>query len=228
MADKNSDSETIRHYLKVINPRLTELFDSFHLSEIYQFDVELHMYQYFKGSIYPEHTDHMRKTLLTKYKAISYATKRWVTTNLKEDQQAYFGKFLLPMPSYNYRDFSFHRNARENSKNKRKSETDAIVPLLPQIRAEVHFRWNQLNRLYQAFLKACDEVKTTNVELPMDFNYDEPDRVGERYYFRLWDKPSLTLNYQSKSNATSIRLAKNRIGAYSEEKNHYFVEFIKA
>lgn len=228
IADKNSDSETIRNYLKVINPRLTELFDSFHLTEMSQFDVEIHMYQYFKGSIYPEHSDHMRKMLLTMYKSISDSTKRWVTTNLEEDQQAYFEKYLLSIPSYNYRDFSFHRKARETSENKRKSETDAIVPLLPQIRAEGHFRWNQLNRLYQAFLKARDEVKINNIQLPLDFNYEEPDRVGERYYFRIWDKSSFTLYHQSKSNATSISNAKKRIGAYSEEKNHYFVEFIKA
>ena len=100
------------------------------------------------------------------------------------------------MPSYDSRDFSFTKSAKEQAQNTRKSETDAIVPLLPQIRAEGHFRWNQINRLRQAYLKACEQAKTPNVKLPLDFHYDEPERVGERFYFRLWDKPSFVLNHQ--------------------------------
>ena len=80
--------------------------------------------------------------------------------------RSYFEQFLFPMPSYDSRDFSFTKSAKEQAQNTRKSETDAIVPLLPQIRAEGHFRWNQLNRLRQAFLKACEQAKTTNCELP--------------------------------------------------------------
>jgi len=64
--------------------------------------------------------------------------------------------------------------------------------------------------------------------LPLDFHYDEPERVGERFYFRLWDKVAFVLNHQDKFSQNTIKAANNRTGVYSEEKNHYFVEFIKA
>ncbi|MFC0273736.1 hypothetical protein ACFFIX_20325 [Metabacillus herbersteinensis] len=100
--------------------------------------------------------------------------------------------------------------------------------LLPQIRAEGHFRWNQINRLRQAYLKACEQAKTTKIELPLEFQYDEPERVGERFYFRLWDKVSFVLKHQDQFKTQTVKAAINRTASYSYENNHYFVEFIKA
>jgi hypothetical protein len=227
-ADKNSGVSTIEHIYKDLHTRLNNLFDVFHLSKMAEFDVETHMYQYFKGSIYKEHSDNMRRVLLKQYRSASYKVKKWLKLKLNSDQQSYFEQYLFPMPSYDSRDFSFTKSAIEQAQNTRKSETDAIVPLLPQIRAEGHFRWNQLHRLRQAFLKACEEAQTTKCALPLEFHYDEPERIGERFYFRLWDKPSFVLHHQDQFTASSLKAASNRTGAYSEEKNNYFVEFIKA
>lgn len=227
-ADKNLDVKTIRELTKTINPRLRNIFKAFNLKEIIEFDVEIHMFQYLKGSIFQEHSDSMRSQLLKHYRTTSYATKKWVLSKLNKEQQSYFGRYLFPMPTYDTRDFSFTKSARIQSQITRKNETDAIVPLLPQIRAEGHFRWNQLNRLRQAFLKACEQAQTTNCELPLAFHYEEPKRVGERFYFRLWDKPSFVLNHQDQFSSATIKVASNRTGAYSAQNNHYFVEFVKA
>jgi integrase len=193
-----------------------------------EFNVETHMYEYLKSSIYKEHSDNMRNDLLKWYRGVSYKTKKWIITELDINQQSYFEQYLLHMPSYDSGDFSFTKSAKEEAQKTRKCETDVIVPLLPQIRAEGHFRWNQLNRLRQAFLKACEQVKTTNIELPFEFHYDEPERVGERFYFRLWDKPSFVLNHQDHFPASVLKSAYKRTGVYSSENNNYFVEFIKA
>lgn len=227
-ADRNADVRTIEQQLKRVNIRLGDLFKVFHLSNMAEFNVETHMYQYLKGSIFQEHSDNMRKEFLVKYRATSNNTKKWMTAKLKKTQQSYFEQYLLPLPSYDSRDFSFTKSAKELAQNTRKSETDVIVPLLPQIRAEGHFRWNQINRLRQAFLKACEQAKTTSMDLPLEFNYDEPERVGERFYFRLWDKPSFVLNRKDHLSALSLKSAHKRTGVYSEENNQYFVEFIKA
>lgn len=227
-ADKNLDMRTIVNLMAVNNPRLNDLFNTFDLHEMIEFDVETHMYQYLKGSIYQKHSDNMRSEFLRHYRTISYKTKKWITKKLNIEQQAYYQQYLLPLPSYDSRDFSFTKSAKEQAQNSRKNETDAIVPLLPQIRAEGHFRWNQLNRLRQAFLKACEESKRTNCELPLEFYYDEPERVGERFYYRLWDKPSFVLNHQDQFPPSTIKSAFKRTGVYSEENNHYFVEFVKA
>ncbi|MGG3471588.1 tyrosine-type recombinase/integrase [Neobacillus pocheonensis] len=226
--EKNLDVITINQSIKIINPRLRNLFEYFDLIEFERFNIETQMYQYFKGSIFEEDTDSMRAAFLRQYRSCSNSTKKWVATKIPKEQQEHFEQFIFPMPSYDSRDFSFTKSAKDQAQNIRKRETDAIVPLLPQIRAEGQFRWNQLNRLRQAYLRACEQAKTPNEGLPLDFHYDEPERIGERFYFRLWDKSSFVLNHQDRFNNHTIKSAINRTGSYSDEHNHYFVEFIKA
>ncbi|KEZ49898.1 tyrosine-type recombinase/integrase [Metabacillus indicus] len=226
--EKNVDVRTIMIVITAINTRLRDLFDCFRLIEMGDLNTETHMYQYFKGSVFEEHTDGLKASFLATYRSCSYATKKWVANKCPKEQQGYFQQFIFQMPSYDSRDFTFTKSAKEHTRNTRKSETDAIVPLLPQIRAEGHFRWNQITRLRQAFLKACEQGKMPNVMLPLEFHYNEPERVGERFYFRLWDKVAFVLNHQDKFNQQTIKAANNRTGVYSEEKNYYFVEFIKA
>lgn len=226
--EKKLDVKTITDLLKTLNVRLRGLFEYFNLTQLKELNTETHMYQYFKGSVLEENSDAMRARFLTTYRTCSYAIKKWVATKISKEQQVYFEQFIFPMPSYDSRDFSFTKSVKEQAQNTRKSETDVIVPLLPEIRAEGHFRWNQIIRLRQAYLKAREQAKIPNGVLPLDFYYDEPERVGERFYFRLWDKPSFVLNHQDKFNKHTIIAANNRTGTYSDEKNHYFVEFIKA
>lgn len=226
--ERNADVGTIVHVIRSVHPRLRDLFDYFHLTRMTNLNIETHMYQYFKGSIFKEHSDGIRASFLRFYRACSYTVKKWVSAKIPSEQQEHFQRFIFTMPIYDSKDFSFTKAAKEQAQNTRKSETDAIVPLLPQIRAEGHFRWNQITRLRQAYLKACEQAKTQNRVLPLDFHYDEPKRVGERFYFRLWDKPSFVMNHQGQFHKNTINEAKNRIRTYSDAKNYYFVEFLKA
>ncbi|MEF9464099.1 site-specific integrase [Priestia megaterium] len=211
-----------------INSRLKDIFHSFSLKNMNEFRVDVHFYQYLKGIIHPEHSAYSRKEALLRYKVMDYATRKWISSKIPIEQQAYFKRFLFDTPSFNHKDFSFGKLARELSHHTRKSETDAIVGSLPQIRAEGHFRWNQLQRLRTSFLKACEESQRTEAELPLEFDYPEPERIGEQFYFRLWDKPSFVLHHHEKFAPSSIKAAQHRSGAYSPDNNHYFVEFIRA
>lgn len=226
--DKYYDVESNYRLIRLFNPRFTDIFNAFQLNEMKEFDVEIHMFQYFKGSVLEGHSDDMRRRFLQEYRAASYNITKWIDIKLNSDQKSHFEQYLFPMLSYDSRDFKFTKSAITQRQNTRKNETDAIVALLPQIRAEGHFRWNQLNRLRQAFLKACEQAKTTNCVLPLEFHYDEPERVGERFYFRLWDKPSFVLNHQDQFSTSLLKSAYKQTGTYSEENNQYFVEFIKA
>ncbi|MEB2301653.1 tyrosine-type recombinase/integrase [Lysinibacillus xylanilyticus] len=226
--EKNLDPQSISYIIKVLNVRIKDLFEHYHLIEIKQLNTEMHMYEYFKGTIFKNHSDDQRSKFLSQYISCSYNVKKWVKTKLPEEQQDYFEQFIFPMPSYDSRDFKFTKTANVQRKNTRKSETDAIVDFLPQIRADGHFRWNQIDRLRKMYLKACEEVKNDNLELPFNFEYDEPERVGERFCFRLWDRPTFVLHHQAQFSQSVIRMANNRISAYSDENNHYFVEFIGA
>ena len=226
--NKNADVLTIRNRIMSLNARFNTLFKIYRLSLINEFNIETHGYKYLKGKVQQKDSDYLRSEFLTYYREISYSTKKWISSNLSNEQQSYFEQYLFTMPSYDSKNFSFTKSAKEQAQNTRKNETDVIVPLLPQIRTEGHFRWNQLNRLLQSFLKACEQAQTTNCELPLEFHYDEPERIGERFYFRLWDKPSFILNHQEHFSTSLLKSAYKRTGAYSEENNDYFVEFMRA
>lgn len=226
--DRNLDAQTVCYIINHINVKFKEIFHAYVLQTFTDFDTEKHMYDYLKGLIYPEHSNSQRAEFLRRYKSVSYSTKKWLTSKLSQEQQEYFQQFVLPMPMFDGRDFTFRKQAKEQAQNTRKSETDAIVPHLPQIRSEANFRWNQMKRLREAFLIACKQAEQGDIVLPLEFHYDEPERIGERFYFRLWDKSSFVLYYKGKFTESIVKSAEQRTGTYSEAKNHYFVEFVKA
>lgn len=226
--DRNLDARTVYDNIRHITVRLKDIFHVYDLKTFIDFDTEKHLFDYFKGLIYPEHSNSQRTELLRRYKSISYSSKKWLTSKLSKEQQEYFQQFLLPIPMFDSRDFIFNKQAKEQAQNTRKSETDAIVPYLPKIRAEANFRWNQLKRLREAFLTACKQTEQRDEGLPLEFHYDEPERIGERLYFRLWNKPSFVLYHKRKFTKSIVKSAEQRTGTYSKAKNRYFVEFLKA
>ncbi|MGE7998908.1 site-specific integrase [Lysinibacillus sp. NPDC093190] len=226
--ERNLNPTSILENTKVLNVRLKDLFEHYNLTEIAQLNTETHMYEYFKETIFENHSDNQRSNFLAQYRTCSYYVNKWVKSKLSEEQQDYFEQFIFPLPSYDSSDFGFTKAAKEQARNTRKSETDAIVDFLPQIRAEGHFRWNQIDRLRKAFLKACEAVKNADIELPFDFEYNEPESVGERFCFRLWDRPSFVLHHQDQFSQSVITIANRRSQTFSDENNHYFIEFIKA
>jgi integrase len=225
-ADKNLDPKTTSTMLGCINTRMVDLFSTYHLSDMNEFDTDVHLYEYLKGEIFPEHSNNMRMEFSMRYNRISYSTKKWLKDKLDSAQQVHFEKFLFPSPFFDSGEFSFNKLALEQRQTNRKDETDAIVPYLPEIRSNARFRWSQMKRLRDAFQKAIEKAKKLD-SLPLDFNYEEPVRVGERFYFRLWDKPSFVLRHKDQFSAAVVQMAMKRKGPYSNENNEFFVEFIR-
>lgn len=226
--DRKLDALTIMNIINVVNLRLVDIFQSFHLDEIKDFDIDKHLYKYLKGDIFPEDSNSKRNELFKRYTSLSHYTKNWLFRKISAEKQVHFKQFLFDVPTFTSRDFSFNKLSKEQAKDTRKNETDAIVPFLPQIRADAHFRWNQMKRLREAFQKTLEDARSQFVALPTEICYDEPERVGERFYFRLWDKPSFVLHHKDRFPQTVVKLAEERKGTYSEGNNHYFVEFLKA
>ncbi|MEB8650028.1 site-specific integrase [Bacillus cereus] len=226
--ERNLDVETIYSATGILNIRLREIFYAYNLQTFADFDPEKHIYEYMKGIICPEHSNDQKAKFLRCYNSASYSINKWFTARLSQKQQEYFEQYLLPTPMFDNRDFSVSKQAREQAQNTRKSETDVIVPYLPQIRAEANFRWSLMQRLRKAFLTVCRQAKKDDITLPLEFHYDEPERIGERFYFRLWDKSSFVLYHKEKFAEGVVNLAKKRKGTYSEEKQNYFIEFVKA
>lgn len=226
--DRNLEFLSIYNFIKTINVRFKDIFPIFNLTSMDSFEVDIHMYQYLKGDIFPDDSTNKRYELMRHYKSLAYAVNKWLQQKLDLEDRDYFKHFLFMNPKYDSREFAFHKLVKENAQTIRKDDTDAIVPNLPKIRSEANFRWNQIKRLREAFREAIENVQTKSLELPLEFQYDEPERVGERFYFRLWDKPSFVLKQQEKFKSPTIDAAIKKRLTFSDENNSYFLEFIKA
>ncbi|MGX9133498.1 site-specific integrase [Rummeliibacillus sp. JY-2-4R] len=226
--DRNNDFVSIYNPIRVLHLRFKDIFNAFKLSTMADFNANVHMYKYLKGEVLHDSTNNMKNDLFRYYRTSLNHTNKWIRSNISVEKQMYFRQYLLQNISFDSRDFSFRKLASEEAQTTRKDETDAIVPHLPTIRAEANFRWNQMKRLRDAFHQQIQKVENEVLSLPIEFYYDEPERVGERFHFRLWDKPSFVLNHQIEFSDTIIKQATQRKVTYSDENNTYFLEFIHA
>ncbi|WP_339262123.1 site-specific integrase [Lysinibacillus sp. FSL K6-3209] len=224
----NIDHVSVMNKLTTLHPRFKDIFKDFNMTSFSDFEPNVHLYKYLQGNICANSSNNMKLALLKDYKSSEYNTKKWIYNNLPTDEREYLQKFLLPPLSFDSRDFSFNKLALEQAQNTRKDETDAIVPHLSTIRAEANLRWNQMKRLRDTFQQQIRNIEANSISLPIEFSYAEPKRIGEVFYFRLWDKPSFVLNHQKEFSDVVIKQAKQKKSTYSDENNSYFLEFIRA
>lgn len=186
LSDRNLTPQSIMNITSVLNARFRDLFSHFKLSAVEEF-LPSHVEQYVTGQILPDHSDRQRQSILTGYNTFMFNLKKWLGTKFSDEEQAALSVYMLPSLPYDNRDFSARTKAITNAKTKRKEDTSAVTPLLPEIRAEGHLRWNQVSRLREAFRKAIANVREQRVGLPIEFHYDESEYVGERWHFILRD-----------------------------------------
>ena len=225
---QNKDFKTIHRTIGILNTRFKDIFTNFNITRFLDFDVNVHLYAYLKREVFPNDSNSKRSTLLSCYTGTEHTTKKWIHNNLSFEEQEHYKQFLLQSIPFGSSDFSCQRLAKEQAQTIRKDETDAIVPMLPTIRAEANLRWNQIKRLRDAFHQQIEELETKSLSLPIEFYYDEPERIGERFHFRLWDKPSFVLHHQKCFSEIIIKQATQKKVTYSDKNNAYFLEFIRA
>ena len=225
---RNHDSRTIIRVINNLNTRFKDIFNGYEITLFSNFDPNVHLYKFLKGEICSNSSNSMKSDLLRHYRASEYSTKKWILNNFPTDKQQYYKQFLLPPILFDIKDFSFSKLANEKAQLTRKDETDAIVPHLPTIRAEANLRWNQMKRLRDAFHQQIKCVENDSLSLPIEFSYAEPERIGETFYFRLWNKSSFVLNHKSDFSEMVVKRAEQKKGVYSDQNNLYFLEFIRA
>ncbi len=232
MSNQNLDPKTIYIILQSVSAGLKELFQELKLESINDFDMDTYLSDYLRRKILPSHSDYKRSKFFSYYKNVVKKVHKWHSTKLTKEQQEVFAPFLLPQTYLDSRDFNVGKSASEAAKSKRKSETDAISKDFIKIRAEGGFRLNQVRRLRQKYLEVVELVKANDYPLPFEFAYVENQERGdiakELFSFRLWDKPSFALYHSENYTSVTINNAKERKSTFSEEKNEYFVEFLKA
>ena len=232
LSNQNLNPKSIDTNFRTVNVGLKELFQELKLESVNDFDVDIYLSDYLRREILPSHSDYKRSKFFNNYKTIVKKVYKWYETKLTKEQQEVFAPFLLPQTYLDGRDFNVRKSASEAAKSKRKSETDAISKDFIKIRAEGGFRLNQVRRLRQKYLEVVELVKANDFPLPFEFAYIENEERGdvskELFSFRLWDKPSFVLHHSENYTSATIKNAKARKATFSEEKNEYFIEFLKA
>ena len=232
LSNQNLEPKSISDIFQRLNVGLKELFQALKLASVNDFDANAHLSDYLREEILPSHSNNKRSKFFSDYKSMVKKVHKWYETKLTEEQREVFASFLFPRTYLDSRDFNVGKLAKEAAKSKRKSETDAISKEFIKIRAEGGFRLNQVRRLRQKYLEAVELVKTNEYSLPFEFAYIENEERGdvskELFSFRLWDKPSFTLHHSENYSSATIKNAKAGKATFSEEKNEYFIEFLKA
>nr|WP_246427940.1 site-specific integrase [Paenibacillus phyllosphaerae] len=215
LTDRRLTPSSIMNITSVLNARFRDLFNHFKLSKVEDL-LPSHVEMYVTGQILQEHSDRQRQSILTLYNTFMFNLKKWIGTQFTDEIQQDLAQYQLPVLPFDNRDFSVRTKAITNAKNKRKEDTSAVTPLLPEIRAIGHLRWNQVSRLREAYRKAVQSVKDDNLTLPVDFYYDESEYANERWHFTLWDISSYEHEIEGKNQ-------------YREPNDKdYFLEYIKA
>ncbi|NEW06870.1 site-specific integrase [Paenibacillus sp. SYP-B3998] len=211
LTDRNLTPLSIYNLMSNVNARLRDLFDAANLVEMADFNYSI-VEKYLSSELIQNHTDRQRQSFLNAYNSFVFNMSKWLTTQFTNVQQKLISNFLFPKLPFDNRDFSVRTKAIDAAKEVRKTEASAVTPLLPEIRAEAHFRWNQVERLRRAVKKLLEEAKETRRALPIEFSYEESEYTNERWHFILWDKISFGDRYS--------------VGTSTE--NEVFLEFIKA
>lgn len=186
LTDRQLTTASIYNITSTLNKRFGEIFHHYDLEHMNQLSSE-HFEGYLTKQILPDHSDRQRQSVLTSYNTFSYNLTKWHGIKFDKHTQEQLQPYLLIKLPYDNRDFSARNNAISDAKIKRKEETSAITPLLPEIRAEAHMRFNQVERLQQAFNTVLTSSISNNSEFPVEFHYDESEFVNERWYFFIHD-----------------------------------------
>jgi len=186
LTDRNLSPLSIFNISSVLNARFRNIFTHNKLSQMEEL-LPYHIEQYVTGQILSDHSDRQRQSILSGYNNYSFNLKKWLGTQFSEDIQVQLSKYVLPNLPFDNRDFNVRSKAIQSAKTKREEDTSAVTPLLPEIRAEGHLRWNQVSRLRAAFKEAIARVREQRLPLPMEFRYEESEYAGERWHFILRD-----------------------------------------
>jgi hypothetical protein len=196
---RNLTVNSIYNLVSTVNNRLILIFEEAQIDSMDDFNFGL-VEKYMTGIIAPSHSDRQRLMFLTAYNSLVFNMSKWVFTNFHQGISKKLEQYVLPKMPFDNRDFSVREKAISTAKTSRKSETSAITPLLPQVRAEGYFRWNQLKRLRELVRSLIED----NVCLPYKFSYDESEYTNERWTFVLWDKESFNDTYKVNSSTGNL------------------------
>jgi len=235
---QNLQYRTIYDALSALHSGLTDLFSELKLQSMTDWEVDKHLTLYLSGQVLSAHTARQRVAFWKRYQAASRHLKRWLAS-LPMEQQTLYHPFVLPYPAdpHELTQLSGARQVEYEQQEKRKAETDAIMPFFADLRTQAHLRYNLISRLRKAYHKAIKAVEQGKAVIPFEFEMREGGNerkqrpAAERLVFKLWDRRTFVLA-QVKENPKlfsrdTVQEARNRKDSFAPERNSYLLEFIR-
>ena len=226
---------SVLNTMTVLHRGFSDLFPALGLQTMDNWEVDKHLTLYLNKHILEEHTPYGRWTVWKQYSVGSRHLKRWLTSLPGEQQTQYRPYvFLPPTDPKELAQLTDWKQVVTEQQEKRKAETDALMPFWMDLRSQAHLRYNLLLRLRKAYQRAITMVESGHAHLPLEFALREGSNgrlkreASERLIFRLWDRRTFVLHHPEQFSYTMKWYAKSGKGTYSDEKNTYQLEFVRA
>jgi hypothetical protein len=218
------DPNTVLSTLRSLNTRWEAMFPILGLQTPAEWTVD-HMRLYLDGKLIETDTEDTRVFFWRKYQTTCKHTNRWLKS-LPTEQQATYRTFLLPdIDPRKLEGSTSDKKCKERQQQKRKAETEALVPHYMDIRAQAHLRFNKIKRLREAWIQAVQTIVEHDHPFPFKFSYEE---AYERLHFIIWDRRSFALAHPELYDASTLKKVHRRTGGYSDSNNRPFLQFVRA
>ena len=223
LAARQYDVVSIKVVVNTLHVRLKELFQALSLKTMSDFDAEHHIPLYLKGEILPDAQPSLRERFWIHYSTAAKQVWLWLETLPSDEKDQYQAFAFSVIPHLAVVGLVKHKEMRQQQRQKRKTETDAIVPHFAVLRAQAHLRYNRLVRLRQAYHEALEQCQRDALTFPVEFSYEEGT---ERWSFRLWDRRSFVLSHSDRYNRQTVTNALEQVRGFTQDRNLHFIELI--
>ncbi len=229
--------KSVLTHLSTLHRGFTALFPALGLQSMAEWQTDTHLFRYLSGQILANHTDMQRVRFWASYQGGSRHLKRWLAS-LPGEQQELYRPYVLPWPSdpQELTLLSNRRQVTEAQQEKRKEDTDALMPFYTDLRTQAHLRYNFLLRLRKAYRKAIQAVEQGSATLPLVFelreggNERKAQPPTECLTFKLWDRRSFVLEHSKENphlfSSGTQSTARNGERTFAPGKNTYHLEFV--
>ncbi len=228
-AAQRRDVSTMRGSLTTMHRRFELLFPLFELDSMNQWNIDQHLVPYVRGEISSQDSLYTRSCFFRCYMSASNLVAAWLDV-LPPDQQEVYRPFLFPtINAFLSRElYNVEKKVLQQQQDNRKAETEAVVPQFTALRAEAHFRYNRMHRLWQAYQQAMAQVLPDHSNLPLAFSYEEGNPPVEQIECKLWDRRSFVLEpeHASQYHETTVRAARKKRRGFTDNHNGVFLEVV--
>jgi hypothetical protein len=168
--------------------------------KVFNDNVDETMRLYLSGVVLQADTKATRSGFYSRYQTMAELGRDWLMGLPVSERPKYIPFLLAGATHALHFHLLDHSGIQRDQKASRKAEVDALMPIYPEMRREVHMRFNKIARLKQAY----DEFLSANLveqDHPLSFTYS--DDVLQ-FKFNVWSQKSFLANFGPKGGSGTL------------------------